>query len=71
MSTLETRVAKLEARTGGDERCSGPIVFREGETEAQTLARLGLTSEDIEGPGPVIWLPETEGVNGDEPEAES
>ena len=60
---METRVTKLEARTGGGDQFTGPFIYREGESQAVTLARYGLSPEDIEGPGVTIWLPETEGVN--------
>lgn len=61
MSDVKRRVAKLEARSGGDEQFSGPIIYRPGESQAETLARLGLSAEDIQGPGPVIWLPAKDG----------
>jgi len=61
--SLETRVTKLEARTGGtDDPFTGPFIYLEGETQAETLARYGMTEADIEGPGMTIWLPETEGA---------
>jgi len=63
MSKLTTRVTKLEARTGGGDQFTGPIIYREGESQAETLARYGLSPEAIEGPGLTIWIPETEGVN--------
>jgi len=61
--SLETRVTKLEAQTsGGDDQFSGPFIYREGESQADTLARYGLSPEDIEGPGVTIWLPATGGA---------
>ena len=56
--TLETRVTKLEAQAGGGGRFPpGPFIYREGETRSETLARYGLTPDDIEGRF-TVWLPD-------------
>jgi len=57
--SLQKRVERLEQRAGGDERIPGPIIYRPGETPAETLARYGLTERDIEG-RVTVWLPDNE-----------
>jgi len=56
--SLQRRIERLEQRAGGDERIPGPIIYRLGETPAETLARYGLPP-DFEGG---IWLPEVKRV---------
>ena len=56
MSDLKRRVTKLEAAVPAGE-IRGPLIFLEGESPEATLARYGLTSEDIEGRF-ILWLPD-------------
>jgi hypothetical protein len=64
MRDMRRRVTRLEQVAGDEVRIKAPLIYRPGETPAETLARYGLTAADIEGQ-PTVWLPETEG-QGDE-----
>ncbi|GEM_PF-1398552 len=64
MSDVKRRVTRLEAQTGGDDHLPrGPFIYRPGESQAETLARYGLSPEAIEGRATTVWLPETEMIN--------
>ncbi len=58
MSDLKRRIEKLEAleQTSGPGKDERPtiMIFYEGETEAETLARYGLPVDYK----PAVWLPE-------------
>ena len=65
---LKSRVDDLERRAasdGGERFLESPIIYRLGESPAETLARLGLTPEDIEGKF-VVWLPDNQREEDDE-----
>ena len=58
---LETRVERLEAKTGGDDQFPpGPVIQRPGETVIEAARRCGYTEAMI-ARGGFIVLPEKDG----------